>query len=316
MAKVALLGLGPVGLATAWGLLERGHTVHGYDINPSLVEKCQSGEFPRAAELSGKLRAALNSQFYIYDRLHSLPRTETVVICAGTPADDRGFNLQGVKSALVNCRTPKASGSKMHYILRSTLSPGTIQKEFLPILREGEAFDFSYYPEFLREKFLLDDVLFPPIQAVAHTSASARDRFAIIFPGQFQELKEFASVEALKMACNAFHALKVVFANEISDLCEQSGASAEAVMRAFCEDQKLNLSSKYLKPGAPFGGPCLEKDLKALEYALDHHGIKGDLLRSIRKSNAKRADKIEPEFTLATHQPNVSRDGLFEFAKA
>lgn len=290
MAKVALLGLGPVGLATAWGLLERGHTVHAFDANPALVEKCKKGEYPRAEELGRELRAA-SSRFLIHDSLKSAICVETIIICVGTPAGQQGFELEALRQALVECRAPKGAGGRRHYILRSTLSPGTIQREIFPILQEGEEFELSYYPEFLREKALREDLLDPPIQAAAHTSSSAQERFSMLFPGEFQVLRDFASVEALKIACNAFHALKVVFANEVADLCEKTGASAESVMQAFCADKKLNLSSRYLRPGAPFGGPCLDKDLRALEFTLDSHGIEAGLLRSIRASNEERITK-------------------------
>lgn len=287
MAEIAVLGLGPVGLATAWGLLERGHTVHAYDTNRLLADKCRKGEFPRAEELSQELCAEVSSRFLVHENLGAALSLETVVICVGTPAHDHGFNLQGIRSALLECRVTKGAGVLRHYIIRSTLIPGTTQQELLPVLLEGEEFDLSYYPEFLREKFLREDSLHPPLQAAAHSSSSARERFSRFFPGEFREL-DFASAEALKIACNAFHAMKVVFANEIADLCERTGASAESVMRVFCEDGKLNLSSRYLKPGAPFDGPCLDKDLRALEGALDNHGLKAGLLRSIRKSNDDR----------------------------
>lgn len=290
MAEIAVLGLGPVGLATAWGLLERGHTVHAYDSNRPLADKCRKGEFPRAEEISRELRAETSSRFLVHENIGAVLSLETVVICVGTPAHGQGFNLQGIRSALLECKVAKGAGLLRHCIVRSTLIPGTIQQELLPALAGGEEFDLSYYPEFLREKFLREDSLHPPLQAVAHSSASARERFARFFPGEFREL-DFASAEALKVACNAFHALKVVFANEVADFCEKSGASAEAVMSAFCEDGKLNISSRYLRPGAPFDGPCLDKDLRALEGALDSHGLEAGLLRSIRKSNDNRMTK-------------------------
>jgi GDP-mannose 6-dehydrogenase len=253
------------------------------------------------------LRAALSSRFFVLSHPAEALMADTVVICAGTPAENNEFNLSGVRSALLECRAPKGSGLRRHYILRSTLTPGTIQREILPLLQAGEKFDFSYYPEFLREKFLREDSLHPPLLAAAHSSPSAQKRFAQFFPGNFHELSDFSSVEALKIACNAFHALKVVFANEMAELCEKTGASAEEMMRVFCADQKLNLSHLYLKPGQAFGGPCLDKDLRALEGALDQHEIRGELLRSIRKSNgahqASQTNKISP---------TAARDDLFE----
>ena len=313
MAEIAILGLGPVGLATAWSLLEKGHTVRGYDSKPSITQQCRLGHFPRAQALSEELRAALSSRFFVLTHLEEALKADTVVICAGTPAENNEFDLSGVRSALLGCRAPKGSGIRRHYILRSTLTPGTIQRELLPLLREGEAFDFSYFPEFLREKFLREDSLHPPLLAAAHSSPGAQMRFAEFFPGRFQVLSDFSAVEALKIACNAFHALKVVFANEMADLCEKAGASAEEMMRAFCTDQTLNLSSRYLKPGDPFGGPCLDKDLRALEGALDLYGIGGELLRSIRKSNdIHRSAQAAEAHPRSKNASTAAQDGLFE----
>lgn len=312
MADIAILGLGPVGLATAWSLLGRGHIVHAHDAEPTVAQQCYLGHFPRAESLSKELRAAQPSRFIVLPLHPKNIMANTVVICAGTPAENNEFHLGGVRSALLEWRAPKGSGIKRHYILRSTLTPGTIEREFLPLLRAGEDFDFSYYPEFLREKYLREDSLNPPLLVAAHSSSAARERFAEFFPGHFHELGKFSSAEALKIACNAFHALKVVFTNEMAELCEKTGASAEEMMRIFCADQKLNLSAKYLEPGGPFGGPCLDKDLRALEGALDRNGIRGELLRSIRKSNAShRASQAALARQGTKNPPTAALDGLF-----
>ncbi len=295
MGKATLLGLGPVGLTTAWGLLKKNHVIHGYDANIALVDQLKMGNFPRAEEIAGDLRQFSQANFFLHKNFAELPLEKTIILCVGTPFKETGFDLEGLKSALQKTRAALGSKQKRHFILRSTLAPGTIQQILLPILGEGEPFEFSYYPEFLREKFLKEDHTNPPLRVAAHSSSAAKEKFLEFFPDVKEEVPDFASAEMLKMACNAFHALKVVFANEVSDICEKFGASPDLVMKFFCDDKKLNISPKYLKPGAPFAGPCLGKDLSALEALMDQKNMDGHMLRSIQKSNNQRMDKWRQE---------------------
>lgn len=287
MANATIMGLGPVGLASAWQLLQEGVSVDAYDRDADLTERLQQGDFYRAEEISTDLRAKLGARLHIHSRLSALPLRDTVLVCVGTPMGENGFNLTGLLSALGFALAPKGSSLRRHFIVRSTLSPGTIAREVLPLLAKGEEFDLSYFPEFLREKSVRTDTLYPPLSVAVHSSDSARARFLRLFPQAATELPNFESAEALKLACNAFHALKVVFANEVNELCERTGASGEAVMAAFSSDTTLNISPKYLVPGKPFGGHCLKKDLQALEMLLDQKQLSSELLRSISASNER-----------------------------
>jgi GDP-mannose 6-dehydrogenase len=101
---------------------------------------------------------------------------------------------------------------------------------------------------------------------------------------------DFETAEMLKLACNAFHALKVCFANEIGNLCRAEGVDGQRVMDVFVQDRKLNLSACYLKPGLAFGGSCLPKDVGALNDMAEANDLATPVLKAILTSND---DQIE-----------------------
>lgn len=280
--RVLVLGLGPVGLATTWDLLRRGNSVVAFDKNPELVRRLLSGEFKRSESLSEDLSKALKiGTLTISDVPEFLPPASHILICVGTPSSNQGFDLKGLQQALLHCQRASQNEAKL-LIVRSTLEPKTLDDAILPALTPNTL--FSYYPEFLREKSAKEDLLSPPLLVAAHACSKSRQEFLKLFPEVVTE-GTFAELETLKLACNAFHALKVSFANEIGELCDSLEIDGKRVMKLFCQDIKLNLSANYLMPGNPFGGPCLDKDLLALEHTLDEQALGAKLLRAIRQSN-------------------------------
>jgi GDP-mannose 6-dehydrogenase len=113
----------------------------------------------------------------------------------------------------------------------------------------------------------------------------------------------------IKYAANAFHALKVTFANEIGDLCDVTGADALDVMRVFGMDRQLNLSTAYLRPGFAYGGSCLPKDVRALDWLARQGDVRTPMLTAITESNTQRIARAI-EVVLATGKQRVGVIGL------
>jgi GDP-mannose 6-dehydrogenase len=100
------------------------------------------------------------------------------------------------------------------------------------------------------------------------------------------------TAELVKYACNAFHATKIIFANEIGRLGKQMQIDSQVVMKLLCQDTRLNLSPYYLRPGNPFGGSCLPKDVRALGQYGREHGVKLPLLDNLLVSNQKHLEQL------------------------
>lgn len=288
MAKVALFGLGPVGLATAYQLVHRGHEVHAFDTDQGLVRLLSQGQFTRAKELAEELSRFQSRLLFYHESLSDIPKTDVRVVCVGTPSTGSDLDYRSLLSVLEQTLDENRFGGSPNYVLRSTLRPGTIDRMILPLLAKFPKANLSYYPEFLREKFIREDLKNPALNVVCHSSPTAKTLFQDLFSSEAKELTSFTEAEAIKIFSNAFHSLKVTFANEISDLCEELFIDGENVMKILCSDHKLNISEAYLKPGGPFSGHCLEKDLKCLESILVEKQLDSPLLMSIRKSNDLR----------------------------
>lgn len=296
--NVSIFGLGYVGCVTAACLASQGHRVIGVDINIDKVEAINNGcspiierglgELIRTGRRSGNLRAT-------QDAYEAVAHGDVLVICVGTPSDANGnLNFRFVDRVCIEIAQSlrEASGFKV-IAVRSTLLPGTINQRVIPLLtREsgkqvGEDFGVASNPEFLREGSAIDDFNNPPFTIVGTVDEQVgvkleqlyRDTPAPIFR------TDLNTACMVKYACNAFHGLKVVFANEIGQLCKRVGVDGTQVMDIFCQDTSLNISSRYLKPGFGFGGSCLPKDLRALLYLARHADLPLPMLESILPSN-------------------------------
>lgn len=279
--RIIVLGIGYVGTITAAGLASKGHDVVGIDVDESKVEGIRRGLSPVVepgiAELvatgvaSGRLTATT-------DFGSALDGADVSLVCVGTPSTSRGStDLSYLTRALTDLREamegarPPASGHHS-VVIRSTVPPGTGAAEVAPLfapegLPAGWSVGTAMCPEFLREGSGVADFYDPPFVVVGtedeRTESTLAELFA--FLGQGIHHVDVPTAEALKYACNAFHAVKITFANEVGRLFCEFGVDARQVMRIFCEDDKLNLSAAYLRPGFAFGGSCLPKDLRALQ---------------------------------------------------
>ena len=296
--NVSIFGLGYVGCVTAACLASQGHRVVGVDINIDKVEAINNGKSPiierglgeliQTGRRSGNLRAT-------QDAYEAVAHGDVLVICVGTPSDANGnLNFKFIDRVCIDIAQSlrEVSGFKV-IAVRSTLLPGTIDQRVIPLLTKesgkqvGEDFGVASNPEFLREGSAIDDFNNPPFTIIGTVDEQAgamleqlyRDIPAPIFR------TDPNTACMVKYACNAFHGLKVVFANEIGQLCKKAGVDGTQVMDIFCQDTSLNISSRYLKPGFAFGGSCLPKDLRALLYLARHTDLQLPMLESILPSN-------------------------------
>ena len=296
--SISVFGLGYVGLVTAAHLASRGHRVVGVDVNPAKVQMLAQGcspivdrgmvELVAAGVRAGNLLATLDAEA-------AVSASEISFICVGTPGKaDGGVDLENVERVARSIGTSLGRTMLFHtVVVRSTLLPGTTASRIIPLLEQasgreaGKDFEILYNPEFLREGTALSDYLNPPFTVVGSRTPGQAALLLDLYkeiPGTKRETP-IALAEMLKYACNAFHALKVSFANEIAAMCDPHGMSARELFRIFSSDTKLNISSAYLSPGAAFGGPCLTKDLHAMVQLASACQLDLPLLQSILVSN-------------------------------
>jgi GDP-mannose 6-dehydrogenase len=202
-------------------------------------------------------------------------------------------------------------------VIRSTVQPGTVEEKLEPILerasgrKSGVDFGLCFQPEFLREGSSIRDYDHPPYTIVGGNSEAAVNAVRDVF--EHLEARFLVTnirvAEALKMSCNAFHALKITFANEIGRVSQSLGIDSHEVMRLVCADTRLNISPAYLKPGFAFGGSCLPKDLRALTNIAKMNDLEIPMLSSLLTSNRVHIDHAVDRI-LKLGRPKVGMLGL------
>jgi GDP-mannose 6-dehydrogenase len=299
--KVAVLGLGYVGTVTAACLASNGHDVWGIDVDAAKVDDIRSGRSPVAepgldtlvarAVADGTLHATTSG-------IDALDAADVSLVCVGTPSTARGgtdlTHLQSAVDEIVAAmRVVKPPASHHHsVVIRSTVPPGTVEDLVVPALTADLTgtditIGAAMCPEFLREGSGIADFYAPPFVVVGTTDPGAAETVTnlLAFLGKPVRVVDVRVAEALKYACNAFHATKVSFANEIARLFRLLGVDSREVMSLFCEDRVLNISSSYLRPGFAFGGSCLPKDLRSLLHLARMSGADLPLLAGTLATN-------------------------------
>lgn len=298
--RIAVFGLGYVGTVTAAGLASRGHQVCGVDIDQGKVELVKAGcspvVEPGLEELvaQGVAAGALDATC---DAAVAMERAEVSLLCVGTPSSPQGSTdltylrraLQDIREAL-DVATPPENGQHV-VVVRSTVPPGTgedvVATTFDGPLPSTWRVGTAMCPEFLREGSGVADFFNPPMVVVGANNADVGDRLVTLFEFLGREIQrvDVRSAEALKYACNAFHATKVSFANEIGRIFRTLGVDSREVMEVFCADRELNISSTYLRPGFAFGGSCLPKDLRSLLDLARKNAVDVPLLSGLIRTN-------------------------------
>jgi len=321
--KIAIFGLGYVGAVSAACLAKEGHEVIGVDPNPAKVELINSGQSPiiekdvseimRAAVAGKKLRA-------VTDAATAISESDLSLICVGTPSAANGsLDLRYVEHVCTEIGTALKCADTFHtVVIRSTILPGTMRSLVIPSLEQpsqmkaGVDFGLCNNPEFLREGTAVHDYYHPPktvIGAMNGKSSSILETLYADLPGP-KIVTTLEIAEMVKYVDNVWHALKVTFANEIGAICKQLKVDSHTVMDIFCQDEKLNISSYYLKPGFAFGGSCLPKDVKALTFHSNRLDLKLPVLESILESNRTQIDRALDLIT----QHGSKRVGILGFS--
>ncbi|TCK05274.1 nucleotide sugar dehydrogenase [Phorcysia thermohydrogeniphila] len=318
--RIAVIGLGYVGLVGAMCLASMGHEIVGVDIDEGKINKLKNGELPIYEEgLEEYYKKAVEEGrvSFTTDVKEAVEKTELCFVCVGTPSRKDGtVNLSYVESAATEIgRALKDKDSFYTVCFRSTIPPGTSNSLIIPILEResgkkvGKDFGYAFNPEFLREGTAIYDFFNPPKTVVGAGDERSAEVILEVYkdiPGGKFKLPIVES-EMVKYVDNVWHAIKVAFANEVGYFAKQHGADGRLVMKVFCEDRKLNISPYYLMPGFAFGGSCLPKDVKGFVSIANQKGIEVPLISSVMKSNESHIDKavklikeqVEPGSTVA-----------------
>jgi GDP-mannose 6-dehydrogenase len=301
--RVLVWGLGYVGTVTAACAAELGHEVFGVDTSKTKVDAINAGRCaikePGLEDLvsrmvrAGRLEADTSGSGRVVD-------TDLSLVCVGTPsAPDGGPVLDYLKHVTADIAAGMASSRGYHVVvIRSTVFPGTARRVLLPLLEQGsgriagEGFGLASNPEFLREATAIRDFYETPYTIIGELDERAGSTVASMYEGVKGPVHRVALEEAelLKLANNAFHALKIGFANEIGRLGHQAGVDSQLVMRLVCADRKLNVSEAYLRPGFAFGGSCLPKDLRSLLFHSRRLGVDLPILDGVLRSNREQIE--------------------------
>jgi len=296
--RISIFGMGYVGAVCAACMAQRGHTIIGVDVSQEKVAMVNAGKSPivepgldellAAGKAAGRISATTNYMDAIYN-------SDITFIAVPTPSLKNGdLSLDYIEAVSREIGYALRDKKERHtVIVRSTVLPGTVLKVVKPILEDcsqkkaGVDFGLGINPEFLRESTAIRDYDEPPMTVVG----AFDDETARVMAQLYSDLsapficKPIEIAEMIKYTCNVWHATKVAFANEIGSIAKAVGVDGREVMDVVCQDHKLNLSRYYMKPGFAFGGSCLPKDVRALNYRAGKLDVKTPLISSIMPSN-------------------------------
>jgi len=296
--KISVFGLGYVGAVVSGCLAAKGHQVIGVDAEPGKVALVNSGRSPIIEKEIGEILAAgvaAGRLSATTDAAAAVGTSDLIMVCVGTPSRSNGdIDLCHVRRVCEQIGSAlRAHPGAPDIVIRSTMLPGTTHDVVIPALeassgREaGTDFGVCVNPEFLREGSAVADYLHPPKTVIGELNRASGDVLASLYTGIDAPLvrTDIETAEMVKYADNAWHALKVGFANEIGHFCKSQHVDSHRVMEIFCRDTTLNLSACYLKPGFAFGGSCLPKDLKALLHRAQSLDVSLPILQAVLPSN-------------------------------
>ena len=296
---ISIFGLGYVGAVCGACLAHSGHRIIGVDVSQLKVDLVNSGRSPIVEQGLGELIAegVENRRLRAStDVKGAVLATSVSFICVGTPSNPNGsLATHYLETVCRDIAEVLAEKDSYHLVvIRSTVLPGTVMDLVLPILEKhsgkkaGRDFGLAMNPEFLRESTAIEDFYEPEITVLGEFDQRSGDILESIYDFLDTPIirKSISVAEMIKYTCNAWHATKVAFANEIGSVAKKLGVDGREVMTVVCQDKKLNISPYYMKPGFAFGGSCLPKDVRALTYLGRNRDLKLPLLESLLPSNS------------------------------
>lgn len=315
---ISVFGLGYVGLVNIACLAKRGHRLKGCDIKSGKVRQLQSGESPIyepgldgiIAEYisAGKITAHHSAE-------EAIVGAEVAIVCVGTPSmTDGTVELGYIKNTLMElAKLAHLNPTLQHIIVRSTIPPGTMREIAVPLFEKSDQVQLYFIPEFLREGSAIDD-FFHSARTVIGTQNGQEAEASIqkLFDSETSGpvfCVDFHTAEFIKYVDNAWHAIKVAFVNEAYSIGNALGVDIPKANEIFLEDKHLNICEKYLKPGLPFGGSCLPKDVRAINSLACKAQVNAPLLNSMLSSNAEHKARLS-EFVLANSGGHIVMQGL------
>jgi GDP-mannose 6-dehydrogenase len=295
--RIAVLGLGYVGCVSAACFAKLGYQVTGIDRDEIKVTNVLNGIAPfyepgleslvRDNVAAGRLTASTS--------IEPVVEADIALVCVGTPSEKNGnLGLEQLRRVVKEIEATLSERTKpLILAIRSTVFPGTCEETVIPLFKDHPLVSVVSNPEFLREGVAVNDFLAPSLIVIGGDDPEAVKRIAGVYASLDIPpcLVGLRTAEMIKYACNAFHAVKVSFANEIGSLSARLNVDSAEVMSTLCEDRKLNVSPAYLKPGFAFGGSCLPKDLRALNYRANRLDLRLPLLESTLPSNQQHLQR-------------------------
>jgi GDP-mannose 6-dehydrogenase len=299
--RISIFGLGYVGAVAGACIANSGHEVIAVDTDAVKVKCLRDGRSPIVEPgldemisknvAAGRLKATTDAE-------EAIMNTDISLICVGTPSNEDGsLKLDYINAVCRQIGNVLRKKNTYHsVVLRSTVVPGTARRVAIPILEEasgkeaGTDFGFGNNPEFLRESTAIYDYFNPPKIVIGAVDDRTFKAVSQLYKGiDAPEVVTSVEVaEGVKYADNAWHAMKVGFANEIGNIMKEHGVDSHKVMDIFCLDTKLNISKAYLKPGFAFGGSCLPKDVRALRASAQEKGLKTPIFDALLEANEEQ----------------------------